>query len=77
MGTNGVPILANIYLAKLEKLLLKKCKMHKNLIWPILFQIFIDDGFGITKESKKDFEYWVSEFNLLRDTITIDNFFMC
>ena len=41
---------------------------------PILFKIFIDDGFGVTKGSKKDFEYWVSEFNMLRETITIDKF---
>ena len=43
-------------------------------MWPILFKRFIDDGFGVTKGSKKDFEYWVSEFNKLRETITIDNF---
>ena len=30
MGTNVAPILANIYLAKLEKLLLEKCKTDKN-----------------------------------------------
>ena len=35
---------------------------------------FIDNGFGITKANKFEFEYWVSEFNLLRDTITIDKF---
>ena len=58
MGTNVAPILANIYLAKLEKLLLEKCKTDKKLIWPTLFRRFINDGFGVTKGSKKEFEYW-------------------
>ena len=74
MGTNGAPILANIYLAKLEKLLLEKCKTDKKIVWPILFRRFIDDGFGVTKGNKKEFEYWVSQFNLLRETITIDKY---
>ena len=29
---------------------------------------------NVTKGNKKEFEYWVSQFNLLRDTITIDKF---
>ena len=74
MGANVAPILANIYLAKLEKLLFQKSETDKKLIWPILFGRFIDDGFDITKGSRADFKYWVSEFNLLRDTITIDKF---
>ena len=72
MGTNVAPILANIYLAKLEQILFEKSKNDCKLIWPILFKRFIDDGFGITKANKFEFEYWVSEFNLLRDSITID-----
>ena len=71
---NVAPILANIYLAKLEKLLLEKCKTDKKLVWPILFRRFIDDGFGITKGNRQDFEYWVSQFNSLRETITIDKY---
>jgi len=39
-----------------------------------MFKRFIDDGFGVTKGSKTDFEYWVSKFNMLRETITIDKF---
>jgi len=74
MGTNVAPILANIYLAKLEQILFEKSKTDSKLIWPITFKRFIDDGFGITKANKIEFEYWVSEFNLLRDTITIDKF---
>ena len=35
MGTNNVPILANMYLAKLEELLREKCKTDKN--WCGLF----------------------------------------
>ena len=50
-------------------MLLKKSKTDTKLIWPILLKTFIYDGFGITKGSKSD---WVSEFNLLRDTITVD-----
>ena len=73
MGTNLAPILANLYLAMLQELK-KKCTNDKNLKWPVLFQRFIDDGFGITKANKIEFEYWVSEFNLLRDTITIGKF---
>ena len=74
MGTNVAPILANIYLAKLEIFLKDKCKTDKKLVWPIMFKRFIDDGFGVTKGSTTDFEYWVSKFNMLRETITIDKF---
>ena len=48
--------------------------MDPKLKWPVLFKRFIDDGFGIMDGNKLDFEYWVSEFNLLRDSITIDKF---
>ena len=53
---------------------MEKCKTVKKLIWLILFRRFIDDGFGITKGNRKDFEYWVSEFNLLRNSIKIDKY---
>ena len=74
MGTNVAPILANIYMAKLEMLLKEKCKTDIKLKWPTLLKRFIDDGFGIMEGNKLDFEYWVSEFNSLRETITIDKF---
>ena len=74
MGTNVAPILANIYMARLETLLKEKCKMDIKLKWPILFKRFIDDGFGVIEGTRLDFEHWVSEFNLLRQTITIDKF---
>ena len=74
MGTNVAPILANIYMANLERLLKEKCKTDINLKWPTLFKRFIDDGFGIMEGNISDFEYWVSEFNLLRETIKIDKF---
>ena len=48
--------------------------MDIKLKWPILFKRFIDDGFGVMEGTKLDFEHWVSEFNLLRQTITIDKF---
>ena len=56
MGTNVAPILTNIYLARLENILRNKCVTDNKLVWPILFKRFIDDGFGVTKGSKKDFE---------------------
>ena len=36
------------------------------------FLRFIDDGFGIFEGTKKDIEYWISQFNGLRKTINID-----
>ena len=74
MGTNVAPILTNIYMAKLEHILKEKCNIDPKLKWPCLFKRFIDDGFGIMEGDKSDFDYWVSEFNLLRETITIDKF---
>ena len=53
MGTNVAPILANLYLAKLKKKILKeKTKNDPMIVWPILFRRYIDDGFGITKGLK-------------------------
>jgi hypothetical protein len=74
MGTNVAPILANLYMAKSETLPKDKCKTDPKLKWPCLFKRFIDDGFGIMEGSKLEFEHWVSEFNLLCDSITIDKF---
>ena len=56
MGTNVAPILANIYMAKLENLLKEKSKTKKKIVWPILFKRFINDGFGITEANKEEFE---------------------
>ena len=39
-----------------------------------MFKRFIDDGFGITEANKEEFAFWIHEFNLLRETITIDKF---
>ena len=61
-------------MATLENLLKEKCKINKKIIWPLLFKRFIDNGFGITKANKNEFELWVDEFNLLRESITIDKF---
>ena len=46
METNVAPILANLYLAKLEKLLKDKTKNDHKMVWPILFRRFINGGFG-------------------------------
>ena len=52
MGTNLAPILANLYLAMLQEELKKKCFHDKKLKWPVRFQRFIDDGFGIIEGRK-------------------------
>ena len=44
----------------LQEELKKKCVHDKKLKWPILFQRFIDDGFGIMEGGKKDVVYWIN-----------------
>ena len=61
MGTNVAPILANIYMAKLEMLLKEKSKTDIKLKWPTQFKRFFDDSYGIMKGNKLE-------------TITIDKF---
>ena len=61
-------------MAKLEKFLIEKTKNDPKIVWPILFKRFIDDGFGITKGSKSDVEYWIAEFNKLVKSIEIDKY---
>ena len=72
MGTDVAPILADIYMAMLENELRLKCKFDPKFKWPILFGRFIGDGFGVFDGTKQDVEYWITQFNLLRDTIKID-----
>ena len=74
MGTNVAPILANLTLAKLVKILKEKTKNDPKMVWPIFFRRYIDDGFGITKGSNADVEYWISAFNSLVESIKIDKF---
>ena len=62
MGTNVTPILTNIYMAMLENELKVKCKTDPKLIWPVLFKLFIDDGFDITKGVREDVIYWIQCF---------------
>jgi hypothetical protein len=68
MGTNIAPILANLYLAMLEKSLKETTRNDPKMIWPVLWKRFIDDGFGV----KKDVEYFVHKFNSLVESIKID-----
>jgi len=57
----------------LQEELKKKCANDQKLKWPIFFFLrFIDDGFGIMEGSKIDVEYWIKQFNGLRETIKID-----
>ena len=45
MDANVAPLLAKIYLAKLEKLLLEKCKTDKKkLVWPKLTKFCLEDS---------------------------------
>ena len=72
MGTIVAPILGNIYMALLENELRIKCAGDPYLKWPTLLKRFIDDGFGIFYGSKEDIIYWINQFNMLRESITID-----
>ena len=38
---------------------------------PILCERFINDGFGILEGTQNEVEYWINQFNLLRETIKI------
>ena len=40
-----------------------KCKSDPELICPVLYERFIDDGFGITKGNRKFVIYWIDKFN--------------
>ena len=72
MGTNIAPILANLYLAGLEKKLKEDTKNDPKMKWPSLWRRFIDDGFGVIKGLKKDVEYFVHKYNSIVDCIKID-----
>jgi hypothetical protein len=72
MGTNTAPIIANLYLANLEKKLKEQTKSDFNMIWPSLWKRYIDDGFGVIKGVKKDVDYFVSKFNSMVNSIKID-----
>ena len=62
MGANVVPIFANLYMTQLENIFKAKHKNDKKKkTLPVLFTRCIVDGFGITKGSKIDFNYQVSE----------------
>ena len=46
--------------------------MIKNSNGQFFFKDSIDDGFGIMEGTKNNVEYWISQFNGLSKTITID-----
>ena len=73
MGTNVAPILANLYLVKLEIILKEKSINDPKMFWPIFFKRYIDDGFGITKASRENVEYWIQEFKKRVKSIKIKN----
>ena len=58
-------------MAMLEEELIVICK-NKNMKWPIMFKIFIDDVFGTMRGNKKDVETWIKDLNTLWENIFID-----
>ena len=66
------PIRTSFYTTAQFITLDKEDKQKDNLANSL--QRFINIASGTTKANKKEFEYWISEFSLLRDTITIDKF---
>ena len=74
MGTDIAPILANLYLAMLEHKLKEQIKNDPRMIWPSLWRMLIDDGFGVSKGRKKDVEYFIHKFNRMVNSIKIDKF---
>ena len=53
-------------MALLENELKNKCKEDPKLIWPVLFRLFIDDGFGVTTGLREDIVYWVEKSSFLQ-----------
>ena len=72
MGTYVAPISANVYISMLANELCNKCILDPKFKWPILFLRFIDDGFGVFVGTNEESEYWITQFNMLRDTIKIE-----
>ena len=53
MGTPLAPVLVNLYLAFLERVLKDKAR-EANISWPILYKRFIDDCFIIYQGDKNN-----------------------
>jgi hypothetical protein len=71
MGTNLAPILANIYLAILEKEIKEDNKNDPLFKWPIFFKRFIDDILGIMDGSMEDVKYFIKVFNRYVSSIEV------
>jgi hypothetical protein len=71
MGTNLAPVLANLYLAMLEKEIKEDRKNDPKFKWPLLFKRFIDDILGIMDGSPEDVEYFMSVFNSYISSIKV------
>jgi len=61
MGTPLAPVLANLYLAFLERTLQAKA-VESNIMWPILYKRFIDDCFIIYQGNKTNLLEFVDLF---------------
>ena len=70
MGTPLAPVLANLYLAFLERILKDKAR-EANISWPILYKRFIDDCFIIYQGDKTQLLRFISLFNSLVESITL------
>ena len=70
MGTPLAPVLANLYLAFLERVLKEKAA-EASIPWPILYKRFIDDCFVIYQGGKTQLLRFISLFNSLVESITL------
>ena len=72
MGTNLAPILANIYLAIIEKEIKEDHKDDPKFKWPLYFKRFIDDILGIMDGSVEDVKYFIEIFNKYVPSIKVE-----
>ena len=70
MGTPLAPVLANLYLAFLERILAEKAD-EKGILWPTLYKRFIDDCFIVYEGQKNQLLQFINLFNSLVSSITL------
>ena len=70
MGTPLAPVLANLYLAFLERLLKNKAK-DAGILWPMLYKRFLDDCFIIFQGTKSQLIQFIELFNSLVNSINL------
>ena len=70
MGTPLAPVLANLYLAFLERILKEK-STEANIIWPLLYKRFIDDCFIVYQGDRAQLTRFIDMFNSLVESISL------